>query len=407
MKWLTRERAGAMLSDLIARPSVNPMGRLHSSATPVERGVVEYVEGLFAGRDARVTRLPVSDVHENLLIEYPADGSGPGILFESHMDVVPADDWADEAFVPRREGDLLIGRGACDDKGSLTAMILALLDLIETGERPPRPVLLLCAGDEEYAQTGIKSFCGLPFDIRWGIFGEPTRLEPVVQHKGTLRWDFTVHGRSAHTSRPELGANAILGAIGAVEALSRLQKDLQRRFASPLMTGPLLTVSMIRGGRTRNAVPDECVVSVDFRLLPGMDMQAARSEAMAVIDDACSRTGEDLRATHSDLQLRTPALSTPLDHPFSRQTLEICRTYAGPEVDLRGEPYGTDAAWVADRAAALVLGPGDIRSAHAVGERIDLNEVVTCARIYRAIMTAPPSQLTGPSTALPGGVHPA
>ncbi|MBM3494274.1 MAG: M20 family metallopeptidase [Armatimonadetes bacterium] len=384
MTRINNNDAAQMLSDLIAIPSANPMGRPFDGDAPVERGVTEYMERLFVLPNVHCERQAVSAAHENLIVRYPAGADGPRLLFESHMDVVPADEWADRAFVPWREGDLIYGRGACDDKGSLAAMALALLDLIESGEQPPRPVMLVCAGDEEYAQTGIKAFRELPIAVAAGVFGEPTGMAPVVQHKGTLRWDITVHGKSAHTSRPELGVNAIHGAMDVIAALRRHQDALQARHTNPLLTGPMLTVSMIRGGRTRNAVPDECTLSLDFRLLPGMDMEAARADVVGLVG------GLGWEVSHSELQLRTPPLSTSPDDPFCAQVLGICRRHAGEGIEIRGEPYGTDASWIADRAPAVVLGPGDIRSAHAVDEQIDVNEVVTCASIYRRIMASGP-----------------
>jgi len=179
----------------------------------------------------------------------------------------------------------------------------------------------------------------------------------------------------------ELGVNAIDGAMDVIAALRRHQELRQERHTSPLMTGPMLTVSMIHGGRTRNAVPDACTLSGDFRLVPGMDMEAAQAELIEVLG------GLGRQVTHGELQLRTPPLCTPTDDPFSRFVLGVCRKHAGSGIELRGEPYGTDASWIADRAAALVLGLGDIRSAHAVDEHIALDEVVTCARIYRDIMS--------------------
>lgn len=383
MRRITLAEAERMLADLIAMPSVNPMGRAYEGDAPVERGVTAYMERIFDLPGVRIERQPVSDAHENLLIRYPAEAEGPALLFESHMDVVPADDWTDRAFAPRTDGDRIYGRGACDDKGSLTAMALALLDIIESRERPPLPVMLVCAGDEEYAQTGIKAFRALPIEVAAGVFGEPTGCAPVVQHKGTLRWDITVHGRSAHTSRPELGVNAIYGAMDVIAALKRHQDELQALHPSPLMTGPMLTVSMIRGGRTRNAVPDACTVSLDFRLVPGMDMDAARAGVIALVGSL------GWEVTHSELQLRTPPLATSPEDPFCLQALSICRAHAGPEIEMRGEPYGTDASWIADRAPAIVLGPGDIRSAHAVDEYVEISQVVACAAVYRDIMMRP------------------
>jgi acetylornithine deacetylase len=160
-----------------------------------------------------------------LLIIVPGGSDAPGTLFESHIDTVPADDWADTAFVPRIEGDTLYGRGACDDKGSLAAMVLALLQLLESGEPPPTTVWLLAAGDEEYGQSGIRHFMSqnvLP--LGRGVFGEPTSCLPVIQQKGVLRWDITGRGHSAHTSQPELGRNAILDMFRVAQELALHQR---------------------------------------------------------------------------------------------------------------------------------------------------------------------------------------
>ena len=245
------DRACKLLSDLIALPTVNPMGRPYHGDSPVERPVIEYLERLFSPFELEMRREPCSPIHESLLITIPGRTAAPGTLLEAHMDTVPADDWLDRAFDPRREGGEVFGRGACDDKGSLAAMALALLEILESGERPPQTVWFLAAGDEEYAQTGIKKFIAEhQAPIGRGVFGEPTECVPVVQHKGTIRWDITVHGRSAHTSQPEVGRNAILDTMRVIAYLAQHQEQLRRRFTNPWMSGPTLTVTMIHGGRT-------------------------------------------------------------------------------------------------------------------------------------------------------------
>lgn len=377
---MTREHAARILAELVALESVNPMGRPHERSVPVERGVADYIAGLLAPYAVEVTPLPVSTLHENLLLRLPGRQDAPATLFEAHMDTVPADDWLDRAFVPRLEGDTLYGRGACDDKGCLTAMLLAVLDLLEQGLVPPQPVLLLAAGDEEYAQTGIKRFVAGSERIGRGVFGEPTELVPIIQHKGTVRWDITVRGRSAHTARPELGRNAILDMLQVIGRLREHEQSLQERYSNPRISGPTLTVTRIHGGRTRNAVPDECTIAVDFRVLPGMEPAEAREEVIAVL----ARLGLDLH--HAEVQLLTPPLATPEDDPFALRVQRLCARALGRPVPLAGVPYGTDAAWLP--APSVVLGPGDIAHAHAVDERVELGDVVRCAELYRAIMLA-------------------
>ena len=381
MSHIRLERATQLLSDLVAIRTVNPMGRPYASPDPVERQAVEYIADLFRPYDVAVERLAPNATHESLLITVAGRRSGPYTLLESHLDTVPADDWLETAFSPRVSHGRLFGRGACDDKGSLAAMILAVLEVLDGGHRPPLPVMLLAAGDEEYAQTGIRQFAAREDPLARAVIGEPTRLRPILQHKGVVRWDITVHGRSAHSSQPELGCDAIAGAMRVVEGLQAYQRRLGERFASRLLSGPTITVTMIHGGRTRNAVADECTLSVDFRVVPGMPPAESRHELISWL------AGLGLEISHSDPQVVTPPLATAPEDPFAREALEICRRVTGRgDLEFGGAPYGTDAAWVADRASAIVLGPGGIEHAHAVDEQIELTEVVSAARIYYEIL---------------------
>lgn len=377
-----RDAITRMLADLIAIRSVNPMGATHSAPEPVERGIVRYLEAFFADTHARCTRQRVSDAHENLLIALPGETDAPGLLFESHMDTVPAGEWGEAAFVPIIDGRRIVGRGACDDKASLLAMAIALRRLAASEVRPAAPVLLLAAADEEFAQAGIRHFFRTHTGrLRGAVFGEPTLLAPIVQHKGIVRWDITVHGRSAHSSRPELGVNAIAGMRRVLGALEACQRALQETWATPLVGGPTLTVTMIQGGRTRSAVPDACVIAVDLRIVPGMTPLAARAQAI----DALAALG--LRIEHGEPQLTMPPLDTPGDAPFGQAVLRACRDVAGEAVAFAGVPYGTDAGWCPADVPAIVLGPGDIATAHSDHEEVDVEQIEQAVEIYDRIMT--------------------
>jgi acetylornithine deacetylase/succinyl-diaminopimelate desuccinylase-like protein len=92
---------------------------------------------------------------------------------------------------------------------------------------------------------------------------------------------------------------------------------------------------------------------------------------------------------HSEVQLLTPALDTDPKSPLCGEALLICRDVVGNDVQIQGAPYGTDAAWIGRVCPALVLGPGDIRFAHAVDERISVNELLQGVEVYKRIMTHP------------------
>lgn len=377
------ENARKILMDLVAIPSINPMGRPYTGSEPVEHKAVEYLEGLFRTYGAATSRQSCGNHHENLAVVVPGKRTDRVVVFESHIDTVPADDWLDRALSPRVVGTKLFGRGACDDKGSLASMAMAALGLLESSETPPYSVLFLATGDEEYAQTGIKEFIKGKWAIHRAVVGEPTSIRPVVQHKGTVRWDITVHGRSAHSSSAELGRNAILGMLEVISHLEKCQTELRQRWTNPLMTGSTLTVTTISGGRTRNAVPDECTIAVDVRFVPGMKGDEVRDRVVRELGNL------EWDVTHSAVQLLTPPLETKPDDPFCLHVLAICQRHAGEGVAIEGAAYGTDASWIAPFAPTVVLGPGNIRYAHAIDEQIDLDEVVTCAHVYHDIMLNP------------------
>lgn len=377
---VSSERLIAILTDLVAIPTVNPMGSGYEGP-PIERPVIEYLEHLFVPFDVQVERQLCSRIHESLLIKIIGRTEEPGTLLESHIDTVPAHDWVDRAFVPHVSKGQIFGRGACDDKASLATMVVALLRLLETGDRPPQPVWLLAAGDEEYGQTGIKQFLNsgsLP--IGRCVVGEPTELAPVVQHKGTIRWDVTVGGRSTHTSQAELGHNAILDMLQVIRTLADYEQELRKTYTSDLMSGPSLTPTMINGGRTRNMVPDECTVAVDFRILPSMDPQQAIDEIKARLNAL------PLTIEHSDFQCFAPALNTMPDDPFVQRVAELCRVSLGHEVHPAGVPYSSDAGWIPRNIPTIVLGPGSIAQAHAIDEYVEIQQVKRTAAIYQSIL---------------------
>lgn len=375
-------RAEKLLCDLIAIRTVNPMGGPSTQSAPIERPVIEYLEQIFEPYDVELRRLPCGPLHESLLVSVPGHSNVAGVLLESHIDTVPADDWVERAFVPRLNEGRVYGRGACDDKGALAAMALAVLDVLESGQRPPQPVWLLAAGDEEHGQSGIRHFLkNTQLEIACGVFGEPTQLIPVVQHKGTIRWDITARGRSAHTSRSELGHNAILDMVQVIEAVAEYELRLRAGYSCAMTGAPSLTVTMIEGGRTRNMVPDQCKVALDFRIVPNMDAHQAVADLLEHLNN------RGLRIEHGEFQCFAPALNTSPQDPFVMLVTTFCERELSRPVAPAGAPYGSDAGWMPRSIPTIVLGPGNIAQAHAVDEYVELKQVEQAAAIYRGIIS--------------------
>ncbi len=371
-----------LLTDLVAIPSVNRMGR--GDLPPSSSRMVEYVERWLRARGIRSERQPVPGGEENLIVRVGAPNA-QAIVFDAHTDTVPAEGWEDRAFIPRVEGDRVYGRGACDTKGCLTAMLVALSRAVEAGG-PANQVVLVATADEEYLRTGVRAFLQGGQRAALAIVGEPTRLEPVVACKGAARWEMTIPGRTAHSSRPGEGLNAITRLAELLRAVEAYNTNVAGVKRHPLVDPPTLTPTMVRGGSAPNVVPASCTVFVDLRTLPNEDAEAVMREARDFLQRRCS-----FPLDHGSAQLWKGA-DLPGEHPLVGRVMRHCRAVLGEAaaIEPRGVNYGCHASDYADAGIpAVVLGPGDIRHAHAVDEYIEVSEVEAAARIYHDLMTDP------------------
>ncbi len=227
------------------------------------RAAAEFVKGWLETREVRVT----SRDHEGLPVIIADAGplEGPLVVLHGHLDVVPA---FAEQFVPRLEGDRLIGRGAYDMKGALAALVCAVHDASLQDEVRVR---LICVPDEESENVENRStavIVGEGIDADFAITGEPTDLHIGVQAKGVLALRLEVVGTAAHGSTPWLGDNAILKANDLYRRIETLPFSRQ---SSDLFDRPSINLARVTGGDAFNKVPDRCLIDVDIRYLPGQD----------------------------------------------------------------------------------------------------------------------------------------
>jgi succinyl-diaminopimelate desuccinylase len=246
------------------------------------RAAAGFVKGWLEARDIDVTDTVVGDLHVLTAEVGPPDV--PTLVFHGHLDVVPG---RPEQFVPRVEGDRLIGRGAYDMKGGLASMMWALHDLASQDQVRVR---LLCVPDEESEDIQRRTSDDM---IRRGITGdfaitgEPTDMHVGVQAKGVLAMKIAVHGRAAHSSTPWLGDNAVLKAI---DVFRRIESMPFSRESSELFDRPSINLGRIAGGDAVNKVPDECVMHVDIRYLPNQDPDTILGQIRTIDDISIQRT---------------------------------------------------------------------------------------------------------------------
>jgi succinyl-diaminopimelate desuccinylase len=381
----------ALLSNLVALPSVNPEGRPpaeRDAGTCGESRVAAHVERYLARHGLRVERQEVFPGRDNILVHVPGqDSTAPPILLEAHMDTVDVDGMA-QPFAPRVEGGRLHGRGSCDTKASLAAMMLALDQVLRAGGRPPRGVILAAAADEEYGQNGIRRLARDGLELSAAIVGEPTALHVIPAHKGQIYVRIATRGRAAHTSVPERGANAIYLMADVIQTLRRRGDAEHPRHAHPLCGPPVLTVSIIHGGTSEHIVPDACELALDRRTVPG-------ETADSVVDELRRWLTEELGSeAMAAIEIRpphhaAPPMETPIDHPLVQGLARAVRQVRGA-VTIGGVPFNTDAGVLAAAGVPVVVfGPGDIAQAHTTAEFVELDEVVAAAEILWRFLLEP------------------
>jgi len=188
----------------------------------------------------------------------------------------PPPTWIDGAFRLRVVDGWLHGRGACDAKGSVVAMLLAMI-WPETGSVRRERSCSSVRATRRLARPGPGRLRvrGPRSGRRWS--GSRRAFNRSSPTRGA--WEITVRGRSAHSSVPEQGVNAIDGMMGVISKLREMECSFAARFRHPRLSGPI-TPTMIRGGRARNIIPDECTLTVDFRTLPGMSESEVKRQVI-------------------------------------------------------------------------------------------------------------------------------
>jgi acetylornithine deacetylase len=313
---------------------------------------------------------------------YDAPSSRRRILFDVHQDTVPADGMTIAPFVPAIEAGRLYGRGACDVKGSMAAMLSAFARLVR--EQPPgsASVVLACTVDEEFTHTGSTRLAETSHGAELAIVAEPTVLNIVHCHKGVLRWKVRTTGLACHSSTPHLGVNAIYRMGRVIEVLQAYAASLAESPPDPILGPPSLSIGRIEGGQSVNVVPDWCEIEVDRRIIPGEDGPKCLAQARASLQ---ARLGDDAGIEFGEPWVDMPALA-PHASRWIEPLARAIETATGRRPEVMGVPFGTDAGPLAARGTpCVVFGPGDIAQAHTKDEWISLEQVRLAAEAYYQI----------------------
>ncbi len=358
--------------ELLRFNTVNPPG--------AEQACAQHLGELLTRGGFAVDYAEFAPTRTSLVARIGGGKDKPPLGFTGHIDTVPlgAAPWKADAFGASMEGGKLYGRGATDMKSGVAAFVVASLRLADSLRESPGVTLVITA-DEECGCGGAAHLVSqgrLLGEVGALVVGEPTANYPLVGHKGALWLHAKTRGITAHGSMPERGDNAIYKAVAAVETLRGFDFGVG---AHPLMGMPTLNIGTMHGGLNVNSVPDEAVIGIDMRTLPGQNH---------------SRILEQLaQALGPDVELKpivdVGALYTEPSHPWVQSLYDVAAQHLGERPQPKSISYFTDAA-VLNRAyrntPIAILGPGEPQLAHQTDEYCLLDRIEQSAEIYSELI---------------------
>lgn len=364
-----------LTQDLVRFPSVNPPG----NEEEVARFLGAYMRD--AGLNVEIQQL--EDQRANVIGRIPGEGEGH-LVFTGHLDVVPpgGQEWRHGPFNADLADERIYGRGACDMKGGVAAIVAAMAALAREGFKPKADIIAACTAGEEAGMIGAlamverASLAG----SRYLVVAEPSGLDVFIGEKGVLWVTVRALGQTAHGSMPELGVNAV---SYMARLISRLEEYPFPWEQSELLGAPTLSVNVISGGNKVNVVPDMCEMEVDMRSVPGQDHGAIVASIRRIADEVA--------------QEYSPKITIELEVTNDKQSLETDRAEHLVEATIasatavRGEPpivggvtFGTDAAYLGPGFGIpmVICGPGLPSMAHQPDEYVDTYQLAQAAEIY-------------------------
>jgi acetylornithine deacetylase len=316
------------------------------STTNHEKNVGDYLfvhlSAMAEKSNGQIQRMTAEPNRDNLF----ASWGKPVVTLSTHMDTVPP------YFASREDEEFIFGRGACDAKGIIAAMVSAAERLLAAGTR--NFGLLFVVGEERNS-AGAKVAAGQPRGSRFLINGEPTENQLALGSKGALRYEIKARGRLAHSAYPELGHSAIHTLLDVLQDLRDIPFE-----EDPLLGRSTLNIGTISGGRAPNVVADQAEAEVMVRTV---------GDPTALREAVASRVAGRAEAREV---LHTPAIR--LSKFEGLPTTVVAFTTDIPTFNgAWGEPF--------------LIGPGSIHVAHTAEERIPKKELCDAVEIYARMIT--------------------
>ncbi len=364
----------ALARDLVRVPSVNPVLEEGGAG---EGRIAALTAGWLREWGFETDVVEVEAGRPNVVAASRSGRPGRTLLLNGHLDTVGVVGMSVGPFDGSIEGGRLVGRGACDMKAGLAAILATARALVRDGH--PGTLIVALTADEEHASLGMQAVVSSGVVADGAVVCEPTSLAVMPANKGFVWMDSVFRGRAAHGSRPDEGRDAIMDAAAFLAALEELGETLVAREPHPLLAHGSLHAGTIRGGSAPSVYPERCEVVVERRTLPGEGVAEVSAEFQEVLEAVRRiRPGLEVELTAG---LSRPGTEVATDHPLVNGLLAALEI-EGETPAIAGMTAWVDAALLNEAGIpAVCFGPGSIAQAHSADEWVDVEEIRRGTRV--------------------------
>ncbi len=370
---MPEEDVVSLTRELIAFDTSGPQG--------AEEAPARFIGGLLSAQGFTVKYDLLSPGRMTVIAEKGLAEDVPPLVMTGHLDTVPlgASPWKEQPFAGTIREGRLYGRGASDMKGGVAAMLCAARRAF--AKSAPRGGLrFIFTAAEEPGCLGAQHLSDTLYNMGQAsaiIVGEPTSNLPFLGHKGALYLKVSASGKTAHSSMPELGDNAIYKAARGILRTERFWFNVPRDDLHGL---PTLNVGRMSGGENLNSVPDHAEFTVDIRT-------TASPDHAHILERFCRELGDEV--TVETLVNLTP-VSTRADAPFARLVDAVCgMSDTGYGDRPRSLSYVTDGSHLQrlyGGVPTIILGPGEPGQAHRTDEFCLTDKLCEAVALYETII---------------------
>ncbi len=328
----------------------------------------------------------------NVIAVLKGNQKGKTLLLEAHTDVVTEGDWADWKYPPFaaiiKEGKIY-GRGACDTKGNLAAMVYAIKAILDSKTDFKGEIILCIPVDEEGMMLGIKHFIkqGWADEVDAAIICEPEENNICIAQKGAIRAMITVKGKMAHGAIPEAGINPNWGMARILVELENLQQEEIKKWGKHNYLGyPSITPTILRapvqGEAQINVIPGECMTALDIRTIPGQEHDILKKKILDIFKKL-SLKDTHFKAEMSVIEER-PWTETSPDELIVKATSQAFEYVTKKEPIYNGVPGATDGTFLKSwkNIPIVTIGAGNRLIPHQANEYVEIKELMETVKIY-------------------------